>query len=374
MDRKSLSILHLLSYHLFTGPVEPVLRLARAQLDAGHRPRLAFDRVRDGDLEEQAARFGVPTETRFSLSVKSGPILLLRDLLALKRIWAGQEFDIVHAHRSHDHTLAALARPRQSTVRLVRSLHTERTMAPNRRWLLGRADGLVTVGQRFRADLLDRGLLDADRIVAVDGAVDGGQFCPGEGGEHIRSEAGVEAQAPVAGIVARMKAGRGHDCLLAAWAQVVQKLPTARLLLVGRGELATQLRSQVAAAPWASSVRFLGYRKDLAQVYRAFDVKVMLAPGNDGTCRAALEAMASGVPLLVCDRGALAEIVRDGISGKVVPGDNPQLLAEALVDLLASPNLRRKLGAQARLETENRFTIKAQLASILNLYLQVLDK
>ncbi len=363
-----LNILHLLSYHLYTGPVEPVLGLAREQRRAGHDARLAIDTLRDGDIEERALEFGVPVEKRLALSVKSGPILLMRDILALKRFWKGSELDILHAHRSHEHTLAALARPGETKVKLVRTLHTDKASSPGRGWQLRRADGLVAVSNKQRQELIERRILPKDRIIAIDGAVDSSRFCPGPGGDTLRREAGISEDAPLAGIVARMKPGRGHALLLDAWEQVIDRLPAARLLIAGRGELEQSLRDRVAGSKLAGSVVFLGYRNDLPEVYRALDLKLILAPGNDGTCRAALEAMASGVPVLGADTGALPQIISQGRTGRIVSGDDSQLLATALVEMLADRAALKNMGANARTEAQNRFCVEKQADKIEKLY------
>ena len=363
-----MKILHLLSYHLVTGPAEPVMALIKAQRAAGHDSQLACDTVRDGDLVEAAEQAGIPVDRRFVLCAKSGPILLMRDVLAFKRLFREGQVDIVHSHRSHDHTLAALARPRRTNVSLVRTLHAERSLAKKRDWQLRRADGLVTIAERHRRELQERGILPPDRIIAVEGAVDSGRFRPGDGGAEVRSQVGVPSDALVAGIVARMMPDRGHQLLLQAWSQVTGKLPGARLLIAGRGDLEQDLRRQAAESGLEKSVIFIGYRRDLPQVYRALDLKVLLAPGNDGTCRAVLEAMASGVPVLAAGRGALPEIVRDGRTGRVVPADKPDALASALIELLADQEGLLEMGRQARAEAESRFTIGKQAGEIEGLY------
>lgn len=368
-----LRILHLCAYHLFTGPAEPVLNLARTQRRMGHTVEVAFDTVRPGDLAERAATFGIRLDPRFALSVKSGPILLLRDLLALKRCWRLGKVDILHVHRSHDHTLAALARPRRTSVRLVRTLHSERSVQAGRDWQLRRADGLVVPAAAWRLQLIERGVAPPGRVVAIQGAVDPQRFCPGPGGDRVRSEAGLAPGAPVAGMVARMKPGRDHDLLLDAWPRVVDKLPQARLLLAGRGELEEGLRRRVATAPWGDTVAFPGYRSDLPALYRALDLKVLLAPGNDGTCRAGLEAMACGVPLLASDRGALGEMVVDGKTGRVVPAGSADALAAALLELLSDRDRLRVMGARARREAIARFSAMRQANEIERLYRAVHD-
>jgi glycosyltransferase involved in cell wall biosynthesis len=361
-------ILHLLSYHLVTGPAEPIMALIAAQRAEGHDSRLACDTVREGDLVEAARSANIPLEPRFALCTKSGPILLMRDVLAFKRLFREGQVDVVHSHRSHDHTLAALARPRKTNVSLVRTLHTERSLAKKRDWQLRHADGLVTISERNRRELQERGVIPPERIVAVEGAVDSQRFRPGEGGDRVRGQAGVPPDAPVAGIVARMKPDRGHQLLLRAWSKVAQQLPSARLLVAGRGELEQDLRRQAGQAGLKDSVAFIGYRRDLPQVYRALDLKVLLAPGNDGTCRAALEAMASGVPVLAAERGALGEIVRDGQTGRVVPADDPDVLASAMIQLLGDRQGLVEMGRQARAEAQSRFTIERQAGEIEGLY------
>lgn len=366
-------ILHLLSYHLVTGPAEPVMALIRAQQAAGHDSQLACDTVREGDLVERAEQVGIHVDRRFALCAKSGPILLMRDVLAFKRLWREGQVDVLHSHRSHDHTLAALARPRSTRMRLVRTLHSERALEEKRNWQLRHADGLVTIAGSYQRDLRARGLIEPDRILAVEGAVDAERFCPGEGGVEVRSQAGVHPHAPVAGIVARMKPDRGHRLLLRAWSRVVEHLPGAWLLIAGRGELEQELRQQVDGSGLGGSVAFIGYRRDLPRVYRALDLKVMLAPGNDGTCRAALEAMASGVPVLAGDRGALAEIVDDGRTGRVVTAGDLDSLASALLESLQDRKRLAEMGRRAREESQKRFTIQRQAGEIEGLYRRVLD-
>lgn len=374
---RPLSVLHTLAYPEWTGPAEPVVALARAQQEAGCRVRLAIDNLREGDLAERVRAAGLELDERWVLSVKAGPILTMRDVLAFKRLFASDELDIVHAHRSHDHTLAALAWPgrrrRDGGPALVRTLHTARAASASRRWQLRRADGLVCVAERFRRELVERAVAEPDRVVAIEGAVDAGRFCPGSGA-RLRVELGIDADAPVVGIVARMHADRGHRTLLEAWEMVAARRPDARLLIAGRGELEPDLRAQVAEQPWSETVVFAGYRRDLPELYRALDLKVILAPGNDGSCRAALEAMACGVPVLAAAEDALAEIVSDGRSGRLVAPGDARALGEALCEVLQDPDCLKRWGAEARREAERRFTMERQLERVLGFYERLLGR
>lgn len=360
-----MKILHLLSYHLYTGAAEPVLRLARAQRRLGVDARLAIDTHRPGDLVERAADYQVPLVAGLALSVKAGPLAQLADVMRLHRWLLRRDWQVVHCHRSHDHVLATLAATGISGTLLVRTVHTARSLGPRRGWLLRRADGVITCCRKHRQLLIQRGWQPAGRVLAVEGVVEPGELHAR--GTDLRRELGLSPQALVVGMVARMKPGRGHDLLLTAWRRVARESHRARLLLVGRGEEEQRLRVLVAGDEiLAGSVIFTGYRRDLGRVYRTLDLKIMLAPGNDGTCRAALEAMACGVPVLAARVDALAEIVADGHTGRLVEAGRPGLLAETILALLSDRDQLRTMGRQAAASAVKRFTMDRQLAAIMD--------
>ncbi|MFO7962491.1 MAG: glycosyltransferase family 4 protein [Desulfobacterales bacterium] len=371
-SRGAIHILHLLSSGKFTGAAEPVLRLARAQHEAGHAVKLAVRRKKPDYLARKAAEYALSVDDDLSLSVKAWPRLQIKNLIRLYHIWRYGHFDIIHSHLTNDHTLAALARPKNTRTRLVRTLHTERAQGRFRNWQLKRADGLIVVAEKYRKRLIEAGYLDSDRILTIRGSVDCSRFHPGTGGDGIRRELGIDLDAPVAGIVSRLKEGRGHEWLLEAWKAVHEQAPRAVLVIAGRGPSYRHLHALARQGPWSESVRFLGFRQDLPDVYRAFDVKIILAPGNDGTCRAALEAMASGVPVLSSNVGALGEIVDDGKAGAVVPNHDVDALSEALVRLLSQPVKLAEMGKSARLEAEREFTIERQGERVEDFYRRVL--
>ncbi|HME92285.1 MAG TPA: glycosyltransferase, partial [Myxococcaceae bacterium] len=127
-------------------------------------------------------------------------------------------------------------------------------------------------------------------------------------------------------------------------------LPQARLLIVGRGEALADLQAEVAHDGLQRNVIFAGYRSgaQLAAAYRTLDAKVLLAEGNDGTCRAMLEAMACGRPVIAYRFGAPAEVIADGVTGKLVDTGDLGGLKSALLKLLSDRALCTRMGAAAR--------------------------
>src|SRR6185436_3274760 len=101
-------------------------------------------------------------------------------------------------------------------------------------WVLRRTDALIAVSPGIAERLRAVGA-PAARVTVVSGAVDAARFSPAADGEAVRKELGL-GDAPVAGCVARMVPGRGHDVLIRAAARLRDRLPEARIVLVGRGE------------------------------------------------------------------------------------------------------------------------------------------
>jgi glycosyltransferase involved in cell wall biosynthesis len=334
--------------------------VARQLRDRGHAVELAVETTRAGNLRERLRADGFAVRDELALSSKSGPLRYARDLRRLGTLARG--YDVLHANFSHDHVLALLSSPRRGARRVIRTLHASRGLA--RRGLVApvyrRTDGLVTVCEEHARRLVERFGVPRDRVVATRGAVDSTLFTPE--GPDLRGELGIAADAPVAGIVSRIKPGRRHEELVDAFRTLADRLPDARLVVVGRGEGEDALRVRVAHRGLQRHVIFAGYRSgpELASAYRTFDVKVLLAEGNDGTCRALLEGMASGRPGVAYRFGAPAEAIVDGTSGLLVEEGDVAGLADALGELLRSPPRARALGAAARERMATLFTEAAR--------------
>ena len=148
--------------------------------------------------------------------------------------------------------------------------------------------------------------------------------------------------------VARLVPQKGIDVLIRALAQTVGEARDWTLTLVGDGPEREALERQVQQAGLQEQVQFLGFRSD-PQTF-LLQAGVFVLPSRfEGMPNALLEAMAAGLAVVVTDAspGPL-EVVVNGVSGLVVPSDDPSALADALDRLAADPPLRERLGGAAR--------------------------
>jgi glycosyltransferase involved in cell wall biosynthesis len=287
-------ILHLLASPFWSGPAENVALLALAQREAGHEVTVAVDRRRTRvDAEEPAVpRFealGLLDSGGLELSVKSPPWSVLRDMRQLR----GRALDVVHAHFTHDHLIARWARPRGAV--LIRSVHAPRSLRSS----LPRADAYTVPA----ATELPR--LEGRKVRVLPPLVDP-RFKPAERRDALRAELGL-ANAPLIGMVSSFQESRRHSLGIAAFAQLRQIRPEARLALVGDGALLEQIRQQVRESGLEDRVTFAGYQQGDAFVrwLQALDEVWILGLGNDWSGRAAAQARACGVRVVSVKEGAL---------------------------------------------------------------------
>lgn len=328
-----MKILHLLASPAFTGPAEVVTQLALAQRALGHEVWVAVDRKRTAHTSEELIvprlePLGLLSSAPLELSVKSNPWAMLRDVLTLR----AQAVDVVHAHFSHDHTIARLGQPRGS--RLIRSVHAPRSI----RWAMPRADGYTVP-----MDSLARRLL-GQRVLVLPALV-GPEFVPPADRSALRRELGLP-EGRLVGMVSTFQGSRRHELGLAAFAALRGRGLEASLVLVGDGPLQAELQARA-----GEGVRFLGYQSGPAFVrsLQAFDEVWILGLGNDWSARAAAQAHACGVRVVAVDEGALARyadaVVEPTVEALVAAAlrvdrreyalESPQAIARRVLDFYA---------------------------------------
>ncbi|HEY0841061.1 MAG TPA: glycosyltransferase family 4 protein [Vulgatibacter sp.] len=365
-------ILSLCATPEYTGPAELMIEDAVSLRAAGHEVTLGFDGRRSGSMRSFVEAAGLPIAEGFDLCRIGKPLPILRDVLLLRRGLREGRWDTVHVRFSHDHHVAllAIAGLDRRRLRLVRSCELLENVARgwHRTLPFAGTDRFVVPSLEHAAGLVRHHGVDAGRIDVVRGRVDAERYRPGPSG--VRAELGIPEDAPVVGIVSRMKADRRHPDLVAAFARALTAVPDAWLVIVGRGEGEPLVRDAVSRAGVEARTRFAGYRTGdaLADAYRAFDVKAWLASGNDGTCRAVLEAMSSGCAVLGGRFGSVTESVVDGVTGRLCdPGDH-DASGEALAWLLADRRRARALGDEGRRRVLALYTPERRAADVLAVY------
>jgi len=277
----------------------------------------------------------------------------------LRRLAAELDVDIVHAHASHAHNLAALA-----TIASRRHLVATRRVdfRPKGMWKYHRCVRVVAVSQAIGQILAERGLAPGSVEVILDG-IDGQRFVGRERGRG-RAALGLEPDDLAVLCVAALEDHKDHATLLEAWARIAVAHPRAYLLLAGDGSLRGQLAQRAANLP---RVRLLGFRDDIPDLLAAADAAV-LTSHLEGLGTAIMDAMHCALPVLVTRAGGLPELVSDGVDGLSVQVRDAAAVAEGLGRILTEPSLRVRLGTAAAITAGRRFTAAAMVDAHVDLY------
>lgn len=202
----------------------------------------------------------------------------------------------------------------------------------------------------YNAVGLDVGLIEGDR-------------------QWLAETFGVPRESLVCLAVGRLVWAKGYEDLLDAMRIVVAEDSSLYCLVIGEGELRAGLEEKIRENNLGGRVILAGYRsRDVVlSALKASDIFVMPSR-QEGTPIALLEAAAIGVPILASDCGGIPEMVSDGEQALLVPPGNPPMLAQALLRLAKSPELRNQLSQNAKAHVQQQFSLEAQARATLEMY------
>lgn len=322
-----------------------------------------------GDLGSLARGLGVPV---CAVPIDHG--FSPARVRAVRAAIMAAEPDVVHAHGSRAAAFARLAdaKARRRVVYTVHGIHVDKAGSAARRMaflgierlLRPRTARFVTVCEADAAKGAHLGLLTPARTTTIHNGIELPPIAAPTG--RFRAELGVGPHVPLVLSVGRFHEQKDQETLLRAWRIVAESHPDALLAIVGSGGLEGRLR-EVAAAGMARSVRLVSPRTALAEAYVDADV-FALSSRWEGLPYVLLEAMAYGLPVASTNVDGIPEAVVDGVSGLLVPPQDPVALGTALEHLLSDPSRRRRLGEAGREHVTGEFSLEQMIARITEVY------
>jgi glycosyltransferase involved in cell wall biosynthesis len=188
---------------------------------------------------------------------------------------------------------------------------------------------------------------------------------------RLRAEIGIGVETVVMGCVGRLTEQKGIPYALEAFARAHAQHPDTTLVILGDGELRTDLEAQAVALGLANAVHFLGWRDDAAAWMNACDI--FLFPSLwEGFGLVLLEAMAARLPVVASRVSAIPEVVADGETAILVAPRDVEGFADALARLIADAPLRRHMGLLGRDRLETHFNVGKMTEETIRLYRDVL--
>ncbi len=322
--------------------------------------------VMDGIHVHRVPIFGPKITT--SLSYTLGALALLRRLRP----------DILHAHELLSASLiGALAKRlwgwpliitphRGGSIGDVQRLHQKLFGAQRMAAFATLADRFIAISEEIGDELIGAGV-PPERLMHIPNGVNIYRFQPADETRRaaLRKRLELPLNSPVVVFSGRLAPEKRVNFLVQAWPAVRAAFPQAWLLILGEG---SEQPSLEAAA--GEGIRFVGYVENVADYLAASDLFVLpsIAEGISG---AMLEAMSSGLPVLVTSVGAAPQVITHGENGWLIPPDEPQAVQQALLHLLSAAALRQNMGLAARRHIEAHYALDKVAMRLEQVYRQV---
>ncbi|TCS71932.1 glycosyltransferase involved in cell wall biosynthesis [Sulfuritortus calidifontis] len=341
-----------------------------------------------GPFTEALVRAGIPFFLVPELVREISPRQDWLALHKLTRLFREQRFDIVHTHSSKTGILGRLAGRLAGVPVVMHTVHGYAFPAARNafqfwlylllEWLGARITDALILLKREDAELAAKRLqVAADRLHLVPNGVDVLHYVPrGEAERNLirQGHLGVTADCVAIGMVGRLWHQKNPDCFVRAAIRLLRSgHDQARFFLIGDGELRPSLEARLQEVGCADRIRILGWQDDVAGLLAGLDIFVL--PSRwEGLSLAILEAMSSGLPVVVSDIPGNRDLVNVGVDGYVFRPDDDADLAAKLASLIADADLRRRFGTNGRRKVTDRFTLADRIDKIERIYLQLLER
>lgn len=251
--------------------------------------------------------------------------------------------------------------------------------------VMAKGDVVIANSEYTRGHVIEEHKANPNVVVAIPRGADFSRFDPEkitlERLSAVRARYGLapDDERFVVLLPARLTRWKGQTILIEAAAEVLAARPQSTVFVLagdaqGREGFQRELEDLARARGVSDAVRIPGHVHDMPAALAAADIAVFPSTDPEAFGRAAVEAQAMGVPVIVAAHGGLSETVVDGVTGVHVPPSDPHALAVALLRLIdAGPEARRAMGVQGRARALAHYSVDALKQATLSVYARLLE-
>ncbi len=297
----------------------------------------------------------------------------LRGSLELRKFLKAQRIRIVQTFFESSDLWAGFVTKAMSSAKLVWSrrdmgiLRTGKHHAAYR-LMAGVPDRVFAVSEQVRQHCIDVDGIKPSRVQTIYNGLDLADW------NSISQATKCEGEVLIT-TVGNIRRVKGHDVFIRAAASVAAQFPQASFSIAGEvleAEYFAELQVLVRDLKLSDRFRFAGGVTNLREHLSASDIFV-LPSRSEGFSNAIVEAMAASLPVVATNVGGNAEAVQDGISGVIVPPEDPAALAAAMVQMLSDPAKAKQMGAEGKKLAAEKFTTEAMMGQVTRVYASLLS-
>ena len=351
-------------------------------IEQGHQVDVAFNI--DREVNPEIMKLGCKV---YNIKFQRSP-LKRENLIAYKEIKKlvldDEGYDLVHVHTPVASVLTRLACRNVPNIKVIYTAHGFHFYKgaplknwilyyPIEKWLSRYTDCLITINEEDYSTAISK-KFKADKIKMVHGVgVDLDKFEPQtmEKKIQIRKEYGYKENDFILFYAAELNSNKHQDLLINVLNILKNKIPNIKLLLAGNGSLESQYKRQAKQLEVNDNIEFLGYRNDINNLLMLSDIAVA-SSRREGLPVNVMEAMATGLPLVVTDVRGHRDLVKNEESGYVVGLNDIEGFANSIEKLYEDDELRFKFGRKG-LELVQKYSLENVLKEMEDIYILFLD-
>ncbi len=337
----------------------------------------------EGHIENAVRAAGIPIHREETLVRMPSLINDLKARWNLIHRFRERRYDIVHTHTSKAGIIGRIAASRAGVPHIVHTPHgnifqgyfsapVTAAFVAMERYAARRTDRIIELTAGGIEEHLALGIGRREQYRVIFSGIDLAPYETARAQRDATREAlNIPPGAIAVGGVGRLERIKGFTYFVEAARQLGDRLPEMLFFHAGDGALADSLTRD--AAPLGDRFRFLGRRGDVPMLMAAFDLLVVPSI-NEGMGRVVLEAGAAGTPVVASRVGGLPDVVDDGVTGQLVPAQDPRALADAIAGFAEDAEGRVRMGAAARAKVVPHYGLENMVRQIEALYEDLLDE
>ncbi len=341
-EKRNIRVLNIITLFSVGGATETVVSMASGLREKGYDVHIATGPPipTEGSMYEAAAKLGIPVFTFRNLKRAIRPLSDFLIIVQLAWFIRRNRYDIVHTHSSKAGVVGRIAAWLARTPVRIHTIHG----LPFHRyqpWYLrncfkliekitaATCHRIVAVTHTIITEMERDNLVPRSKCVMIRSGFDISGYVGFDGETcSLRKKYGLGADDIVLGKVSRFSILKGHTYLLTAFTEVCKRVPNAKLLLIGNGELENELKQSIVSQGLSDRVIFTGLvpPRDIPSVISLLDILVHTSL-LEGLARVLPQAIMMGKPVISFDLDGAHEVVYDGINGYLIEPENTGMLA-----------------------------------------------
>jgi glycosyltransferase involved in cell wall biosynthesis len=364
--KRKINVIHLVE-ELTIGGLEKILTVIVLNLDKNKYNVSVWCLREGGFFVDKLIKAGIDVKI-LRISTSRNPLSIYK----LYRLLKNHKFEIIHTHAYSAGTIGRMSAFLAGIPVIISHNHSVYDYYNKYyhlvEWLLSLiTDSVICISEVVNRFANETQRINAKKLITIHNGIDDVCAVTEKRSSDLKKELGIPINHSVIGTITHLEEHKGLKYLLEAASLLLQQRNDVNFLIIGDGSLKEELKKLCIDLNLEKKIIFVGELSEILEILSSIDIFV-LPSLREGLGLAILEAMACGKPVIATNAGGIPEIVKDGVSGILVPPKNSEALYMAMNELLNDREKREKMGRIGEKVYYEDFRTKTMVEKIEDLY------